>query len=293
MPVRVSIDGVVHLPEEAKVSVFDRSFLFGDSVYETLRTYGGRLFAVRDHMDRLERSAERLRLRIPVPRETIVRWSEDVLRAAGNPETTLRIVVSRGVGEEYGLDRSLDNPGTVVLIARPLQAPPDRVYEVGLAAVVAKVRRNPPQALDPAVKSGNYLNSILAAIEARDAGADDAIFLDLRGDLAEATTSAVFLVTRGVLRTSPLETGILDSITRRLVLRAASRLGIPTDVSPVPERELREASEVFLASTVREVLPVTTLDHRPVGDGRPGPVTRRLAEALRDEVRRVLDEESR
>lgn len=290
MSVVVSMDGVLVRPEDAKVSVFDRSFLFGDSVYETLRTYGGRLFAMTDHLARLRRSADRIRLRLPAGDDTLASWSRAAVAASGNPESVARIVVSRGTGE-YGLDRAIDNPGEVVILVRPYSPPAPELYETGVAVIVAKVRRNPPQCLDPAIKSGNYLNNILAAIEARDAGAFDALFLDLHGNLAEATTSACFLVSGGILRTPPLETGILDSITRRIVLAAADRLGIPTSLDPVPEAELRRADEVFLASTLKEVLPVTTLDGAPVGGGRPGPLTRRLGRAFPEEVRRIFDAE--
>ncbi len=293
--VLVSIDGELTAPEHATISVFDRSFLFGDSIYETMRTYrGGQLFALDAHLRRLAESAARVHMPLPTPLARAGAWCRDAVAATDNPESLARIVLTRGGTIDYGLNRDLDTPGRVIILVRPFEPVPPTLYADGVSLIVAEVRRNPPEALDPAIKSGNYLNSILAAIEAHRAGAYDAIFLDLHGHVAEATTSSVFLVAGSpeapTLHTPPLTTGILDSITRRLVLRAAGRIGLTTDdQAPVPRAALLSARELFLASTTKEVLPITRLDDLPIGDGRPGPVTRRLHEALRDEVQRTLD----
>jgi branched-chain amino acid aminotransferase len=279
----VNLDGLIVKPEDAKISVYDRSFLFGDSVYETLRTYGGRLFAVDEHMARLQASAERLMMRFLIKPDEIVRRCIKTMVAAGNDESYVRIVLSRGIGE-FGLEAGLDAPGHLVIIVRPFIPPSEVLYRHGVDVVVANVRRNPRQALDPAIKSGNYLNSVLAAIEAKEAGAYDAVFLTLDGFVAEATTSAIFLVKEDALYTPPLETGILDSITRRLVLRSARSVGIQTHESPIPEQILYDADELFLASTTKEILPITSIHGKPVGKGVPGPHTATLTEALRLEI---------
>jgi branched-chain amino acid aminotransferase len=274
----VNLDGKIVPPEEAKVSIFDRSFLFGDSVYETLRTYGGRPFALPRHLDRLEASAGRLRVGLP-PRGEIERRVMETLGAAANDESYVRVVVSRGE-TGFGLGAGIDAPGRVYVIVRPYEPPPPEALAKGIAVVVARTRRNPPSALDPAIKTGNYLNSILAMIEAKDAGADDAVLLNLDGFVTEATTSTLFAVLGGVLVTAPLSAGILEGVTRHYALIAAKDAGLTVAVRDFTAAELRAAEEAFLASTLKEVLPIRTIDGQPTKRPAPGPVTARMREAL-------------
>jgi branched-chain amino acid aminotransferase len=293
VPVLCNVEGRLVPPEQATVSVLDRGFLYGDSVYEVMRTYGGRPFEVDRHLARMERTAQRIDLSLP-PRETIVRELLRTLEAAGNPESYARIVISRGTGE-FGLSPFLARGHRMVVIVRPLIVPPEEQYERGLQMAIAKTRRNPPQALDPALKTGNYLNNILALREAHEAGADDAILLDLRGRVTEGTTSNVFFVQRGVLVTPPLALGMLEGVTRAIFIGIAREEGFILREEPHGPEALAAADEVFMTSTLREAMPVTSLVFlesggervRQVAGGRPGPVAKRLRAAFRAYVERT------
>jgi branched-chain amino acid aminotransferase len=284
MSIRVHIDGRVCLPEEAKVSVFDRGFLYGDSVYETIGTSQGRLIAARDHLDRLARSADRIGLRVP-PRADIERAIAETIAAAGNPESRVRVILSRGPGK-LDLDPAAGGETQLVVIVFPLGAPTPEMYAKGVAVAIVSVARNNPRAIDPAVKSGNYLNSVLALGEARRrSGAYEAILCCADGSVAEGASSNVFAVVGGEVRTPPPEVGILDGITRAMVIKLCRANGIPCAERRISPEELRGADEVFITSATRGVLPVTRIDERPVAAGVPGPVTRRLI-ALYDEMAR-------
>lgn len=279
MSILVSIDGHVVPQHEARVSVFDTGFTFGDSVYETLRTYDGRPHALERHLRRLRRSAERLGFTPPddaVLRERLAA----LLAAAGNAESYVRWIVSRGVGDlTYRFER-VQGP-TVVMVVKPLEPLPERYHAEGVAAAIVDIRRNPPWALDPAIKSSNLLNNVLATREAQARGAYEAILLNGRGEVAEGAGSNVFVVEAGRLVTPPLEAGLLAGITRELVLEQAAELGIEADEAPLAPAALVHADEAFFTSTLKEVLPIATLDGRPLGSGRPGPLTLRLLEAYR------------
>lgn len=278
MSIKVFIDGAVTDPELAKVSVFDRGFLYGDSVYETIGTIGGRLFAAEEHLARLERSAQRLGLRLP-PRVVIDRAIADTMAAAGNPESRVRVVVTRGAGKKFDLDPASADDSQLVVIVQPLGGPTAEMYEQGVGVEIVSITRNLPAAIDPAVKSGNYLNNVLALGEARRRrpGVHEAILCNAAGSIAEGATSNVFSVKGGALATPSLSVGILDGVTRGKVLKLARDAGIPTsEPTFLAPDELRAADEVFLTSAARGILPVTRIDGKPVGDGRPGPVTRRL-----------------
>ena len=275
MPIRVHIDGKVCLPEEAKISVFDRGFLYGDSVYETIGTAYGRLFAANDHLDRLERSAMRIGLRVP-PRADIERAVAGTIEAAGNPESRVRVILTRGSGK-LDLDPATVDDTQLVVIVFPLGPPTAEMYEKGVAVAVVSITRNSPSAIDPAVKSGNYLNNVLALGEARRrCRAYEAILCGADGSVAEGSTSNVFTVVGGEVRTPPLEVGILDGITRAKVLELCRKNGIRLVETRLFPNELRAADEAFITSATRGVLPVTTIDEQPLGAGVPGPVTRRL-----------------
>jgi branched-chain amino acid aminotransferase len=286
MAIRVHIGGRVCLPEEAKVSVFDRGFLYGDSVYETIGTAYGRLFAANDHLDRLERSAMRIGLSVP-PRATIERAIADTIEAAGNPESRVRVILTRGGTGKMDLDPASVDDTQLVVIVFPLGAPTAEMYEKGVTVAIVSITRNSPSAIDPAVKSGNYLNNVLALGEARRRlGAYEAVLCGSDGSIAEGSTSNIFIVMGGEVRTPPLEVGILDGITRAKVLDLCRTNGIRLVETRMFPAELRAAEEAFITSATRGVLPVTRIDDKPVGAGLPGPVTRKLM-ALYDALARA------
>ena len=273
--------------EEAVVSVFDHGFLYGDGVYETLRAYRGRVFKLAEHLARLERSASRIQLHLPAGPERLTDLVREALRRNQLSDSYLRITVSRGTGE-IGLDPALCKAPTLVIIAKPFQPYPESIYAEGVSVIVARTRRNLPEALPPQVKSLNFLNNILAKMEAKAAGAHEALMLNHRGDITEGTTSNVFVVQEGRLRTPSVECGILDGITRELVLQLASELGVPSEETRLTVEDLMRAEECFLTNTTQEVLPVTRVDGRMIGDGRPGGITRRLHASLRACLDRLL-----
>jgi branched-chain amino acid aminotransferase len=285
MSIRVHIGGKVCLPEEAKISVFDRGFLYGDSVYETIGTAQGRLFAARDHLERLERSAMRIGLRVP-PRADIERAIAETMEAAGNAESRVRVVLTRGSGKLDLDPASVDDTQLVVMVF-PLGAPSAEMYAKGVSVAIVSITRNSPSAIDPAVKSGNYLNNILALGEARRRlGAYEAILCGADGSIAEGSTSNIFTVVKGEVRTPPLEVGILDGITRAKVFELCRRGGLRiVEVRIFPD-ELRAVEEAFITSATRGVLPVTRIDDKPVGAGVPGAITKQLI-TLYDELARA------
>ena len=273
--------------EEAVVSVFDHGFLYGDGVYETLRAYRGRVFKLAEHLARLERSASRIHLHLPAGPERLTDLVREALQRNQLSDSYLRITVSRGTGE-IGLDPALCKAPTLVIIAKPFQPYPESIYAEGVSVILARTRRNLPEALPPQVKSLNFLNNILAKMEAKAAGAHEALMLNHRGDITEGTTSNVFVVQEGRLRTPSIECGILDGITRELVLQLASELGVPWEETRLTVEDLMRAEECFLTNTTQEVLSVTRVDGRMIGDGRPGGITRRLHASLRACLDRLL-----
>ena len=261
---------------EARISVFDRGFLYGDSVYETLATVNGRLFALPEHLDRLQRSASRIGLSLP-ERAQIEAAIGATVAEAGNAESRVRVIVTRGAGG-IDLDPASAGEPALVVIAGPRNGPTADMYRQGVAVQIVSITRNHPGAIDPSVKSGNYLNNVLALGEARRrAGAHEAILCAASGSVAEGASSNVFTVVDGQVRTPGLSVGILDGITRTKVLEVCRTAGLPArDVEFMSPDELRGSDEVFLTSAVRAVLPVTRVDDRTIGDGTPGPITLRL-----------------
>jgi branched-chain amino acid aminotransferase len=275
-----SVNGIVTPAAEARVSIFDNGFTFGDSVYETLRTYGGRPFELSRHFRRLRASAGRLGFEIPLTDAQLLARLDAVLLRAANPESYIRLIVSRGVGDiSYHFER-VKGP-TVVMVVKPHQDFPDAHYTEGVEVALVDVRRNHPRALDPAIKSSNLLNNVLAVREAQSRGAEEAVLLNQAGHLAEGASTNVFVVRAGKLRTPPLATGILAGITREVVLELAAGLSIDAGEETLGAEDLRKADEAFLTSSTREIVPIRSVDGQPVGDGRPGTVTRRLLEAFR------------
>lgn len=261
-------------PAEATVSVFDRGFLYGDSVYETLRTAGGHAIEMTRHLERLHRSAAGIGLNIP--------FSGDEIRAAvrvtcvdsGNPDSYIRIIVTRGTGP-IALDPRMSTAPLLVVLVQPLALPDPRTYAAGLRVRIVEITKISARALDPSLKTGNYLNSIQALRQAADGAAEDAILCNPAGHVAEGASSNVFMVKDGALFTPSLATGLLEGITRALVLAMARELGLRAEEATILPDELRAADEVFLTSSIRGPMPVTVLDGAPMGAG-PGPITRRI-----------------
>jgi branched-chain amino acid aminotransferase len=275
MSIRVHIAGQICRPEEAKISVFDRGFLYGDSVYETIGTTYGRLFALNDHLVRLERSAQRIGLTL-LPRGVIEKAIADTVAAAGNAESRVRVILTRGSGK-LDLDPAAVDNTQLVVIVFPLGPPTAEMFSKGVSVAVVSVHRNSPRAIDPAVKSGNYLNNVMALGEARrTSGAYEAILCAADGSVAEGSTSNIFIVTGGEIRTPGLDVGILDGITRSKVFDLCRANDLPLREVRFTPDDLRSADEAFITSATRGVLPVTRIDGSPVGDGTPGPITRRL-----------------
>lgn len=267
--------------KEAVVSVFDHGFLYGDGVYETIRSYGPRIFMRDEHLSRLFRSAAEIGLAMPIP---VKNWG-DILQEAmirnevgtDLQDAYLRITVSRGAGD-VGLDPALCSSPTVVVMAKPLVPPASHLYETGVNVIVASTKRNLPSALPPQIKSTNFLNNIQAKREAIAAGAFDSILLNWEQHLTECTISNVFFVMNGTLRTPALECGLLDGITRSIVIRLAGKLNMHVEEGRYTVDQLYRADECFLTNTSMEIMPVTSVDRRPVGNGKPGPLTLKLKE---------------
>ena len=275
-----SVNGVITPAAEATVCVLDNGFTFGDSVYEVMRTYGGRPFEPGRHFRRLRASAARLGFAVALRDDELLARTDELLAQAANSESYIRIIVSRGLGDcSYAFERVLGP--TVVLVCKPLSPYPEWHYERGVRAAAVGVRRNHPRALDPAIKSSNLLNNILAVREARARAAEEPILLNLEGFLAEGASTNVFLVSGGTIRTAPLAAGILAGITREVVLELLAGMGVPLREEPLHLDDLLGADEAFLTSTTREVVPVSSVDEQRIGSGAPGPLTRRLIGAFR------------
>lgn len=289
----VWIDGVRVPASEARVSVFDRGFLYGDSVFETLRTYGGKAFALEEHLERLARSAELVHIELPVSIERLREEVEEALEEVSGSvrgevrESYVRLMLTRGIGA-LGLDPGLAVAPLRVMIVAPLVPPPPEAYEKGIA-VISYATQRPADATPAAgAKIGNYLVAVLAMEKAREHGASEALIVDATGHVVEGATSNVFAVRAGILHTPSERSGILPGITRRTILEVASDLGIEVRFEPLELANLATGfDEVFISSSIREILPVVRIDGAPVGTGLPGPVTRRLLAAFRERVRRV------
>ncbi|QDT55286.1 Branched-chain-amino-acid aminotransferase [Caulifigura coniformis] len=272
---QVYVNGALLPKEQAVVSVFDHGLLYGDGVFEGIRVYGGKVFLLGEHIERLYESARAIRLVMPISPAEMTAAVEKTVAANGIRDGYVRLVVTRGSGS-LGLDIRKTSDPQVIVIADTISLYPAELYEKGMQIITASTIRNHPAALSPRIKSLNYLNNILAKIEATDAGAPEAIMLNHKGDVAECTGDNLFLVKKGELLTPPVDSGVLDGVTRRAVMRLAEGAGVTVREVTLQRHDVYVADECFLTGTAAEVIPVVGVDGRMIGDGKPGPVTQDL-----------------
>ena len=277
---KVSIDGRVVDGDEARVSVFDRGFLYGDSVFEVFRTYGGVPFAQQEHLERLTRSAKRLMIPMPISIETLSSEVRAALDAAGEGDWYIRVVVTRGTGPLTYDPTTATTPLRVIIVV-PLSLPPAQYYERGVAVALLRASRPTDDERASGAKASNYLANLLAVHEAKQLGAQEALMLGRHGQILERASSNIFIVKDGQVRTPEPQPGILVGITRATVLQAAADAGIDVKEAEVRPEQLYGADEAFITSSIREVMPVVSADGRTIGAGVPGPVTQRLHEGYR------------
>jgi branched-chain amino acid aminotransferase len=283
----VYLNGRFVTREQARVSVFDHGFLYGDGIYETMRAYGGTLFLLKKHLARLKHSADAISLTLPLPLDKIGDALNESVSINKLREAYVRLHISRGPGE-IGLDPALCAAPTMVITAKPFHDYPTAYYEHGVSVAIVTTRRNHPLALPPSIKGTNFLNNILAKIEAIHARAYEGIMLNWEGYVAEGTISNLFMVRKGVLYTPHLDTGILEGVTRDLVLRLAKRKKVPVREAMLRPKDILSADECFITNTTMEIMPVTAIDKKKIGKGKPGPVTAALHQAYQKEVRACL-----
>ena len=277
---KVYISGKLVDKDQAAVSVFDHGFLYGDGVFEGIRIYNGKVFLLSEHLDRLYESALAIRLEIPMSKADLAAAVNNTVAANGLSEGYVRLVVTRGAGY-LGLDpRKTANP-QIIIIADTISLYPPETYQQGLKLITASTLRNHPQALSARIKSLNYLNNILAKIEGIDAGCVEALMLNHKGEVAECTGDNIFIVYKGMLKTPPADAGILEGVTRNAVIRLAREAKIAVAETTLLRHDVYVADECFLTGTAAEVVPVTSLDGRQIGTGKPGPMTRDLLERFR------------
>jgi len=281
---QIYIDGKFYPKEEAKVSVFDHGFLYGDGVFEGIRAYSGRIFRLEEHLDRLYDSAKTIDLAVPISKEEMTAAIIETCKKNNLTNAYIRPIVSRGVGD-LGLDPRKCPKASVVIMAVEWGAMYGDLYEKGLKAVTVSVRRNPAEALPPNVKSLNYLNNILAKIEANCKGGDEAIFFDTNGYVSEGSGDNIFVIKNGVIITPPTLNN-LRGITRMVALEIATSLGITVHERNMGYYDLYCADEVFVTGTAAEVAPITWIDGRTIGNGKPGPITRQCMEQFKTVVQK-------
>jgi branched-chain amino acid aminotransferase len=284
MTATVNVNGRVYDGDRAVISVFDHGFLYGEGIYETLRTYNGEPFLFDRHMRRLRASASMLSLGVPLDNDAIAGRFGETLAAARlgdlGGEAYIRILITRGVGELTYDPAACPEP-TVVIIVKPHVDPPAESYERGVKVAIVGVVRNHPGTVNPLIKSNNLLNSAMAMQEALRKGAFEGVMRNYRGELAECTTANLFIVKNGVALTPPLDAGLLAGITREFLFEVGERLGVPVREQVLRDEDLLSADEAFLTSTTRELVPITRVDDRTVATGSPGPVTTALLAEFR------------
>ena len=280
MSKQIYISGKFVSQEDAKISVFDHGLLYGDGVFEGLRAYGGKVFRLREHVTRLYESAKAIWLTIPMSFDQMCDAVNEAVRINKLDSGYIRLVVTRGEGT-LGLDPNRCSNPQVIIIADAISLYPKELYEKGLEIVTVSVQRMHPAALNPRIKSLNYLNNILAKIEGLQAGCIEALMLNHKGEVAECTGDNIFLVRHGELWTPPLEAGILEGVTRDAVIEVARNAEIEVREQPLTKHDVYIADECFLTGTAAEIIPVVKVDSRTIGTGKPGPMTRDLEERFK------------
>lgn len=287
MSLQIFIDGKMYPKEDAKISVFDHGLLYGDGVFEGMRSYNSTVFRMQDHLDRLYESAQALHLTIPMAMAQMETAVYETLKVNKIVDGYIRLIVTRGVGN-LGLDPYQCPTATVIIIADKITLYPAKYYEEGLEIVTASTIRNHPAALNPRIKSLNYLNNILAKMEGLKAGCIEALMLNAKGEVAECTGDNIFLVKNGTLLTPPIDAGILDGITRRAVIDLARESGMDVHEVSLSRHDVYIADECFLTGSAAEVIPVIKVDDRRIGDGTVGPTTKSLIAKFKTLVGRKL-----
>jgi len=277
---KIYIDGKYYDKDDAKISVLDHGVLYGDGVFEGIRVYNSRVFRLSEHVDRLYASAKAIALTIPMNGKEMEAAVAATVRANNTQDGYIRLVVTRGQGS-LGLDPGSCDRATVIIIVGDIQLYPEEFYKAGIKLVTASTRRVPPECLDPRIKSLNYLNNILAKMEARAAGALEAVMLNTQGFVTECTADNIFIVKGGRLLTPHPAQGALHGVTMRTVSEIAKNQGIECAESAVTQYDLYAADECFITGTGAEVMPVISVDGRIIGDGKPGPLTLQLMEDYR------------
>ncbi len=284
MAPKVYISGKLYEKSDAKISVFDHGLLYGDGVFEGIRAYSGHVFRLKAHVDRLFESARSIHLRIPMSHHEMAHAIEDTLRQNGLVDAYIRVVVTRGAGS-LGLDPRKTTDPQVIVITDKISLYPEELYEHGLKIITAATTRNHPNAVNPRIKSLNYLNNILAKIEGTQAGCLEALMLNHKGDVAECTGDNLFIVKKGVVHTPSVDSGILEGITRAAVIELAIQAGLEVVERTMDRHDVYTADECFLTGTAAELIPVVECDGRPIGEGKPGSVTRDLRRRFLELVR--------
>jgi branched-chain amino acid aminotransferase len=275
MSLKIYIDGKLYDKENAKISVYDHGLLYGDGVFEGMRSYGGRVFRLAEHIDRLWDSAKAIWLEIPMTKAEMTKAVNDTLATNEIKDGYVRLVVTRGVGT-LGLDPNKCARPSIIIIADHIALYPEELYEKGLTIVTSSVPRTAAAALSPRIKSLNYLNNILAKIEGMQAGCIEALMLNQKGEIAECSGDNIFLVHGGRISTPPLDAGILEGITRDAVIEVAREAGIEVREVALTKYDAYVADEIFLTGSAAEVIAVVKLDGRTIGNGKPGPITHDL-----------------
>ena len=285
MSIKIFMNGQLVDQENAKVSVFDHGFLYGDGLFEGIRVYNGKIFRCKQHIDRLWDSAKTLDIKIPMTKDEVVDAIYATVKANGFTDAYIRLVVTRGVGT-LGLDAHLCHDPQVIVIAQALSLYSADFYEKGIKIVTASTIRNPSDSLNARVKSLNYLNNILAKIEAYYAGCEEALMLNHKGDVCECTGDNIFIVKNGKLRTPPIDACILEGVTRNTVIEICRELGLECSETAFTRHDVYTADECFLTGSAAELIPVVGVDGREIGDGKTGKVTRTILSAFADFVKK-------
>jgi branched-chain amino acid aminotransferase len=282
---KIWIDGKYYAKENACISVFDHGLLYGDGVFEGIRVYNDRVFRLQEHLNRLYKSAKAIMLEIPLAQEELSQIILDAVKENGTPEAYIRLVVTRGVGD-LGMNPRLCPKPSIILIVGEIQFYPEKCYAEGIALITSSIRRLNPDMIDMRIKSLNYLNNILAKIEANQAGCLEAILLNSKGYVTECTGDTIFIIANGVLKTPPATDQALEGITRAVIMKLAADAGIPVQETSMTQYDLYTAEECFLSGTGAELMSAIKIDGRIIGRGKPGPVTLKIMALFQEEVRR-------